>query len=141
MVKPLWNGQRLMLLRSFPDKMGFYTGETNVNESQAQALGAMLRARRKELGYSTYQLADAAGVRNSTVVRIELGRFAAPSPEKLARFAEELEMSLGEVYAKAGYIVPDDLPDFDTYLSKKYPELTKSQRRTLDRTMQQMRST
>ena len=106
-----------------------------MNESQAQALGAMLRARRKELGYSTYQLAEAAGVRNSTVVRIELGRFAAPSPEKLARFAEELEMSLGEVYAKAGYIVPDDLPDFDTYLSKKYPELTKSERRHLTNTL------
>ncbi len=111
--------------------MGFYTGETIVNESQAQALGAMLRARRKELGYSTYQLADAAGVRNSTVVRIELGRFAAPSPEKLAKFAEELDMGLGEVYAKAGYVVPDDLPDFDTYLSKKYPDLTKSERRQL----------
>ena len=112
-----------------------------MNESQAQALGAMLRARRKELGYSTYQLAEAAGVRNSTVVRIELGRFAAPSPEKLGKFAEELDMSLGEVYAKAGYIVPGDLPDFDTYLSKKYPELSKTARRRMLKTLDQIRAT
>jgi transcriptional regulator with XRE-family HTH domain len=55
-----------------------------MNQEQSQALGALIRARRLELGYTTYQLGAAAGVQNSTVVRIEQGKFAAPRPDKLA---------------------------------------------------------
>jgi transcriptional regulator with XRE-family HTH domain len=111
-----------------------------MNEKQARVLGALLRAKRKQLGYSTYRLAEAAGVPNSTVVRIELGRFAAPSPDKLAKFAEALGMGLGEVYAKAGYVVPDDLPEFDTYLSAKYPDLSKADKQHLVKAFKKLRS-
>jgi len=111
--------------------MGFSIGDLKMNERQAKALGAMIRERRQALGYSTYQLAEAAGVPNSTVVRIELGRFAAPSPDKLSKFAASLSMGLGEVFAMAGYVVPDELPELDTYLKIKYPRLSKSARKQL----------
>lgn len=124
-------GNEVMCLRIFPDKMVFYTGEIDMNQQQARVLGNLLRAKRKELGFSTYQLAAAAGVNSSTVVRIELGKFAAPGPDKLAKFATALKMNLAEVYAKAGYIVPDDLPEIESYLQVKYPSLTGVKRRAL----------
>jgi transcriptional regulator with XRE-family HTH domain len=94
-----------------------------VKQDQAKALGKLLKDKRLALGYSTYQLAEAASVTESTVVRLEQGRFRAPRPDKLARFAEALGISLADLYAKAGYIVPADLPSFDAYLNAKYPGL------------------
>jgi transcriptional regulator with XRE-family HTH domain len=133
-------GNKVMCLRIFPDKMGFCKGETDMNQQQALVLGNLLRARRQELGFSTYQLAAAAGVNSSTVVRIELGQFAAPRPDKLAKFAKALKMNLAEVYAKAGYIVPEELPDLDTYLSTKYPDLSKSDLRKMELTLKELRA-
>lgn len=104
-----------------------------MNKDQAQALGILLRDERKKLGYSTYELAAAAGVSESTVVRIEQGHFSAPSPSKLARFAEALQISLADLYAKAGYLVPNDLPTFETYLHAKYPNLPKKAVKELGR--------
>ena len=55
--------------------------------------------------------------------RFESGEFAAPRPDKLARFAGLLNLSLADVFAKAGYVVADDLPTFVPYLNTKYPDL------------------
>lgn len=49
-----------------------------MNQEQAKALGALIRQKRLEMGLTTYQLGDAAGVPNSTVVRIELGSVQMP---------------------------------------------------------------
>lgn len=133
-------GNKVMRICIFPDKMVFCKGEIDMDEERARALGRLLRAKRKELGYSTYELADAAGVNSSTVVRIELGRFAAPSPDKLAKFAKALGMNLGEIFAMAGYIVPEELPDLDTYLITKYPDLSKSDLRKMQLTLKELRS-
>lgn len=102
-----------------------------MNQEQSKVLGALLRQRRMELGFSMTQLAQAAGVRDSTVLRIERGEFAAPRPDKLARFAGLLDISLADLYAKAGYLVPDELPGFDSYLSAKFPGLSAGARAEL----------
>ena len=94
-----------------------------MNQNPSEALGALLRQKREELGYSKNQLARAAGVRDSTVLRFESGQFTAPRPDKLARFAQLLGLSLADLYAQAGYIVPDELPNFAAYLLAKYPDL------------------
>jgi transcriptional regulator with XRE-family HTH domain len=133
-------GNTIMCLRIFPDKMGFCKGEIDMNQQQARVLGNLLRAKRRELGFSTYQLAAAAGVNSSTVVRIELGKFAAPRPDKLAKFARALGMNLGEIFAMAGYIVPEELPDLVTYLSTKYPDLSKSDLRKMELTLKELRA-
>ncbi len=52
-----------------------------MNESQAKALGAMLRERRNALGLSTYAVKDATGIPSTTISRIETGSFKAPRPE------------------------------------------------------------
>lgn len=96
-----------------------------MSEDQAKALGKLLRDKRQELGYSTYEVAAAAGVTESTVVRLEQGRFMAPRPNKLVSFAQALGINLADLYAKAGYLLPKDLPSFATYLQIKYPRLPK----------------
>jgi transcriptional regulator with XRE-family HTH domain len=109
-----------------------------MNQRQSEALGALLRQKRKELGYSTYQLAKAAHVDQSVVVRFEQGKFAAPRPDKLARFAQLLGMSLADVYARAGYVVPHDLPSFQEYLLAKYGDLPRSALATLSRCFEEV---
>jgi len=94
-----------------------------MNQSQSRALGRLLKEKRLALGYSTYQLAKAAGVSDSTVVRMEQGRFKAPRPDKLVRFAELLGVPTADVFARAGYLLPSELPTFPVYLATKYAML------------------
>jgi len=94
-----------------------------MNESQANALGAMLRERRNALGLSTYAVKDTTGIPSTTISRIETGSFKAPRPDKLAKIAEALGLSAGELFARAGYLVASDLPEYATYLQTKHPEL------------------
>ena len=91
-----------------------------MDDEQAKSLGELLKRKREELGLSTRQLGEIAGLDGVTVLRFEQGAFAAPRPDKLARVAEALGISLADVYALADYAVPDDLPSFRPYLRTKY---------------------
>jgi transcriptional regulator with XRE-family HTH domain len=84
----------------------------------------ILRKRREALGLTVRQVSNASNVPHTTVARIERGEFSAPRPDKLARVAAALELSPVELFAQAGYFSPDALPDFATYLSAKYPDLS-----------------
>jgi transcriptional regulator with XRE-family HTH domain len=101
-------------------------GAILVTPAEAKALGALLRDQRKKLGLSTHQLGAQTGMRQSTITRVEQGMFASPRPDKLARMAEVLGLSLADLFARAGYLVPDDLPSFHVYLPAKYRELPRS---------------
>jgi transcriptional regulator with XRE-family HTH domain len=94
-----------------------------MNNEQAQRLGSILKARRDELGLSTYAVADAVGVEQSTIVRFEKGAFLAPRPDKLARLAEALGLVGADLFAMAGYTTPGDLPSLGSYLRIKYCDL------------------
>jgi transcriptional regulator with XRE-family HTH domain len=94
-----------------------------MNEHQAKSLGALLSRRRQEAGLSKRQLAALTHMGNSTIVRLEQGQFAAPSPAKLSRLAMALHLPLADIFAMAGYFVPDELPSFEAYLLAKYPKL------------------
>jgi len=95
-----------------------------MDEQQAQALGGILRSRREELGYSLRRVAELSGVPNNSILHIEQGRIGAPAPDKVARVAAALELSLADVYAIAGWAIPDDLPHFRPYLRTKYEGLS-----------------
>lgn len=97
-----------------------------MDKEQAKRFGALIRARRHELGLSTYDVGNEIGSTNSTIMRIEQGAFAAPRPDKLARIAEVLDLSLADVFAGAGYVVPDQLPSFRTYLVTRYRNLSET---------------
>ena len=94
-----------------------------MDKEQAARLGTLIRQRRQALGMSTHELGERIGTRNSTIIRLEQGAFAAPSPEKLAGIAEALGISLADMYGHAGYVVPNDLPGFHAYLPARYRDL------------------
>jgi transcriptional regulator with XRE-family HTH domain len=116
---------------SFLVEWKFKSGKPTMDESQAKAFGAMLRRRRYALGLTVRQIEAATGIPNTTISRIETGSFKAPRPDKLARIAQALGLSAGELFAQAGYLVADDLPDFATYLATKHPELPDDERARL----------
>ncbi len=97
-----------------------------MTQEQAAELGAILRNKRKKLGLSTYRLGALVDTNQATIIRLEQGQFSAPRPDKLARIAKALGLSLADLFARAGYLVPDDLPSFETYLFAKYHELPKA---------------
>jgi transcriptional regulator with XRE-family HTH domain len=94
-----------------------------VEPDQAAQLGALIRNRREELGLSTRQLAEQAGMNFATVARIEQGQFAAPGPDKLAGIAEALGLNAADLFGLADYTVPDDLPSFRPYLRSKFRDM------------------
>jgi transcriptional regulator with XRE-family HTH domain len=94
-----------------------------MNQDQAKELGKLLGQRRQALGLSKRRLAALTHMGDSTIVRLEQGGILAPSPAKLSRLATALHLSLADIYARAGYFVPGELPSFDAYLQAKYPEL------------------
>lgn len=98
--------------------------ELLMNSKEAKRFGMILRKRREALGLTVRQVSNASNVPHTTVARIERGEFSAPRPDKLARVAAALELSPVELFAQAGYFSPDALPDFATYLSAKYPDLS-----------------
>ncbi|MEK7603391.1 MAG: helix-turn-helix transcriptional regulator [Patescibacteria group bacterium] len=94
-----------------------------MDKQEALRLGNFLRQKRQDLNLSTRALEKLCGITNPTIVRIENGEFVAPSPKKLARLANALNLPLADVYALAGYIAPKQLPNLKPYLNAKYSYL------------------
>ena len=72
------------------------------------ALGAVIKARRIELGWTQEELAeqisaDGEYVRQSEISRIENGKIALPRRERLERLAQVLELPMGELLARSGW--------------------------------------
>ncbi|MDP9164519.1 MAG: helix-turn-helix domain-containing protein [Actinomycetota bacterium] len=93
-----------------------------MNPEQAKAFGRYLRDIRVAAGLSLRQLDAATGIHNSLLVRMEQGAIANPTPEKLQRIAAALDVSLADLYARADYLIPNDLPGLGAYLRLKYRE-------------------
>lgn len=91
-----------------------------VAKTRAEKLGNHLRQTRQERGLSTRGLATKTGISHSTINRIEHGRLVKPRRDKLTKIANALELKLIDLYAHAGYLLPDELPRIDTYLAVKY---------------------
>lgn len=112
-----------------------------MDPKQAKRLGAILRGRRAELGWSSRRLANEAGVPDSTIIRLEQGAFLSPRPEKLAAIAQALGLSTRRIMEMASYPTLTELPRPSVYLRTKYrdlptdalDELTKSVERLLKR--------
>jgi transcriptional regulator with XRE-family HTH domain len=86
-------------------------------------LGSLLKQKRVAAGLSTRSLASKAGIDDSTVVRLEQGRRETPRPDVLTKLAGALHLNLADVFALAGYAVPQELPTLPAYLRVKYRHL------------------
>lgn len=84
--------------------------------SDAQQLGRVLAAARARAGLTSTQLAAAAEVNQSSIVRLEQGQFARPKPALLQRLAQVLGLPLHDLYQLAG--IP--LPGLQPYLRASY---------------------
>lgn len=91
-----------------------------MNPEQAQAFGRYLRDQRMAAKLSVRQLEAATGIHNSLLVRMEQGAIANPTPEKLQRISAALNLPLADLYARADYLIPEDLPSLSAYLRLKY---------------------
>ncbi|MBK6870809.1 MAG: helix-turn-helix domain-containing protein [Kineosporiaceae bacterium] len=94
--------------------------------NNAEELGQMIAARRRALGWTLETLAEAAGLNRSSVMRLEQGRFASPSPEALSGLAGALGLAAADLFAVAGYSTPQDVPTLRPYLRAKYGVLPES---------------
>lgn len=86
-------------------------------------LGSLLKAKREAAGLSTRALGSKAGVNDSTIVRLEQGLRGSPRPDVLTKLAQALHLNLADVFALAGYAVPQELPKLPVYLRIKYRHL------------------
>jgi len=108
-----------------------------MHHDQAKSLGQLLRHRRQEMSLTQRQLATLTHMRDSTIVRLERGFFVSPSPAKLKHLATALGLPIADLFALAGYVVPDELPSFEVYLRAKYPGLSVAARTQLSRNFQE----
>ena len=92
---------------------------TNDTNSAPVTLGACIRGAREKRHLSARRLSAELHMPQSYISRIEAGDFKQPSPEKLRRIAEYLELDYDDLCALAGYQAPG-LPGFLPYLRTKY---------------------
>lgn len=70
--------------------------------SRALTLGALLRKRRREHGYTLNQLAQRIPMSPSNLSRLELGSQGPPADEVIERIAKALDADPGELLRAAG---------------------------------------
>jgi transcriptional regulator with XRE-family HTH domain len=85
-------------------------------------LAAFIREHRRARGLSMQQLADRVGVTKSNLHYWETGEFT-PKPAMLEPLAQALDVSYEDLFAVAGIVRPDGLPEFVPYLRSKLRDL------------------
>jgi transcriptional regulator with XRE-family HTH domain len=105
------------------------------HESPQSLLGAILREQRELAALPMRQLAKSVGISNPYLSQIERG-LRAPSDAVLEALATSLDLSVDELYRRAGYIEPttsDDDPSQSDLADAiaVAPELTPAQRRAM----------
>jgi transcriptional regulator with XRE-family HTH domain len=83
-----------------------------------------LKKHRKAAGLSMEELAEAVGVAKSMIHYWETGANL-PRASHLEPLARALGVSYEDVFAAAGYVHPEGMPDPAPYLRAKFPELPK----------------
>jgi transcriptional regulator with XRE-family HTH domain len=86
------------------------------------ALGTTVHEAREAKGLSTRGLAEIIGTTHSYIHKLEAGWFRTISPENIQALATALDLDPQDLFALAGYRVPDGLPSFGGYLRTKYGE-------------------
>ncbi len=95
-------------------------GQTNEpNGTDPVRLEEVLRTTREASGLSIRRLAERTGLHHAGLARIELGE-QRPTPDTLGRLAHVLELDEADLFALAGYRLPEGLPSFPAYLRAKY---------------------
>ena len=81
-------------------------------EHQTKALGQYVRSRRHQKGLSLHEAEAASHVDHSYWSKLERGEYQTPNPRYLGAIARALGSPPEDLYALAGYDVPERLPAF-----------------------------
>ena len=98
-------------------------------------LGAIIREQRELAALPLRQLAKSVGISNPYLSQIERG-LRAPSEAVVEALAASLDLSVEELYRRAGYVEPSASPDDQNQSDladaiATAPELTSAQRRAM----------
>jgi transcriptional regulator with XRE-family HTH domain len=115
--------------------------EHHMDDKQAKRLGALIKDQRLKLGIGLREAGRRTGIDDGLLSRMESGAILTPAPDKLARIAEVLGLSLSDIYAMADYAVPTDLPSPAIYFRTKYRgDLSATAMKSLTRELDQLLS-
>ncbi len=93
-------------------------------DTRNQTLARYIKTRRLSRQLDVRTAAEQAGIDATYWWKLEAGQYESPSPKYLQRIAEVLDAPLNDLYALAGYKLPNgDLPSFTPYLRSRYHDL------------------
>lgn len=98
-----------------------------MNDERARQLGEYIRQLRIGHTASIRGLADRAGIDSSGLTRLESGHVRNPRPGTLSALARALDVPLADLFARAGYTTPHELPSVEPYLRTKYDYLSRQE--------------
>ncbi|HEX3786126.1 MAG TPA: helix-turn-helix transcriptional regulator [Pseudonocardiaceae bacterium] len=84
--------------------------------------GGYIRHLREQRQLSMRGLAKVAGVDSGALTRLESGK-TTPTPGTIKALAIALDVPLADLFVRAGYTTPHDLPSMDAYLHTRYGHL------------------
>lgn len=90
-----------------------------MTSDKSKELGAFVKKHREAQGLSLNALARVSKLDPAYLHRLEQGRYELPGPDKLIRLARALEVAAEDLYAMAGYVMPEGLPNLAPYLRVK----------------------
>lgn len=89
------------------------------------AFGPYLKQLREQQGYSINQLAEAAGISNSQISRIENGVRGVPKPGTIRKISDALSVPYADMMKQAGYLevsntaIELQAPEWATYKDRR----------------------
>ncbi|MDP9700646.1 Transcriptional regulator, contains XRE-family HTH domain [Paenibacillus polysaccharolyticus] len=89
------------------------------------AFGPYMKQLREQQGFSINQLAEAAGISNSQISRIENGVRGVPKPATIRKIADALAVPYSDMMKQAGYMEtgleanPQEVPEWATYKDRR----------------------
>jgi len=85
--------------------------------TKSRQLGKLVRQARTARGLSLRALAEGIGTADAPyLLRLERGEYQQPSAAVLQGLARVLDIAITDLYALAGYVMPEGLPAFEPYL-------------------------
>ena len=91
-------------------------------ESNMDRLGQVLREARQDKNLSARKLEELCGLDHSFISKLEKATYGTVSADTLIRLARVLDLPTEDLFALAGYKVPEALPSFGPYLRARYGE-------------------
>src|SRR5688572_16058801 len=87
------------------EQMSRYSAHERIGNMDGARFGALIRARREDLGIRSYELAQRIGRQPSLISRLETGAYKdTPPPDILAALERELGVSQREMLTALGYL-------------------------------------